>query len=96
MMIAVDIRTLLFNARVASCANRKLANPNYASGAHRRSPVATIYTVRLTVAARVALVGRSSIALSLGSASTSRITIAPEHTAQREAAMAASRSFVAT
>src|SRR6266436_6136456 len=38
---------------------------------------------------------RSSDAPSLGSASTSFITIDPEHTAQREAAMAASHSFVA-
>src|SRR6185369_17366052 len=30
---------------------------HYASGAYRRSAVATVYTVRLTVAARVALVG---------------------------------------
>jgi hypothetical protein len=36
------------------------------------------------------------MALLPGSASTNLMTIAPEHTAHREAAMAASRSFVAT
>jgi hypothetical protein len=39
---------------------------------------------------------RSSNAPSLGSSSTSLTTIAPAHTAQSEAAIAANRSFVAT
>jgi hypothetical protein len=47
------------------------------------------------MAALGAYVSAHSDARSLGSASTDVITIDPEHTAQREAAMAASRSFVA-
>jgi hypothetical protein len=57
MMIGVDIRTLLFNVRVASCASQKWTNPNYASGAYRRSAAAAVHAVRLTVAARGARVG---------------------------------------
>ena len=57
MMIGVDIRTLLFNVRVASCASQKWTNPNYASGAYRRSAVAAVHAVRLTVTARGARVG---------------------------------------
>jgi hypothetical protein len=39
---------------------------------------------------------RRSNALSLGSGDTALTTIIPEHTAQRDAAIAAKRSFVAT
>jgi hypothetical protein len=45
MMIGVDIRTLLFNVRVASCASQKWTNPNYASGAYADQllPPSTLY-----------------------------------------------------
>jgi len=137
-MIGVVIRTLLFNVRVASCASRKWTNPNYASGAYRRSAVAAVHAVRLTVAARGARVGeaptRRCVGLASGTCAPSPLStrrngkppwpqavlslprealsvetslplitrsaavsiLAPEHTAQREAAMAAIRSFVAT
>jgi hypothetical protein len=49
MMIGVDIRTLLFDVRVASCASQKWTNPNHASGDYRRSAVAAVHAVRLTV-----------------------------------------------
>lgn len=57
------------------------------------SPASTLYVRLCPHSAHVYV--RSSDPASVGSASTSATTIAPEHTAQREAAMAISRSFVA-
>jgi hypothetical protein len=54
-----------------------------------------VYAVRSTMATLSAHVGAKPDALSRGSGTTRLATITPEHTAQREAAIAASRSFVA-
>jgi hypothetical protein len=62
--------------------------------AHQLSPPSTLY-VRLCPHSAHTYV-RSCSAPSRGSGATTLMTIAPEHTAQREPAIAASRSFVAT
>jgi hypothetical protein len=55
MMLSVDIRTLLLNVRVASCANWKWNTANYASDG--ASTVAGVDAVGLTVAALPTHVG---------------------------------------